>query len=171
MSLSAVTDTRFEYRNISEFTLMNGREVTLLLNDQSMGTVRYLRIPGTRAFVFYDLHIQQGARGKGFAKQLGEATLQDVLYKEKPSYIFIQPETFEPSIFPGLSEAERNARRDKLVNTYAARGFTVHNKPWLVPVLWVLYKLMGINEDPRFFMIGKGDVVVEALKNRNRTVR
>jgi GNAT superfamily N-acetyltransferase len=158
-ALAVAADTRLDYKEISEFKIIHAMRVDLVVNEKSIGTVSYLRIPGTNVFVFYELFINGEERGKGYAKHLGEAALKRVLTTNKTSYILIQPETFDPSNFPHLTEDQRKEQRDRLVGTYAKRGFAVYNKAWLAPVLGVLYRLMGIKEDPRFFMIGKGEVL------------
>lgn len=85
---------------------------------------------------------------------LGDSALQHLLREGNVTHIIIQPGGFELSEGSSLSQEERVRRREELVKMYASRGFKVWNNRMLTPLLRVVYRIMGINEDPSCLMIG-----------------
>lgn len=133
--------------------ILKGQEFKLIINNDESGKLCFVKIPLTKWYILYDFYIEKNYRNQGYGKKLFQKVLNEVA--QDATKIFIQPGPFE--LVDGrmltLPTDEREDRIIKLVKFYESFNFHVSNNRYGCSLLGIVYKALGIPEDPHYFMI------------------
>lgn len=147
----------FAYHEQSELSFLKSRIISMVVDKQTIGSVKYIIIPLIRLCIIYDFFITELQRSKGYGRILGRHVLKRIITQETPSQIVIQPGPFEllsdESISQSLSAQDKQEHLAWLIKAYESENFEITKNRWLVYAAKILYRLLHINEDPRFLMI------------------
>lgn len=118
------------------------------------GFLSYLRIPVINWYMLFNFYIYPEYRHEGYGKILFNKVLTDMIAKGATK-IFIQPGPFElvdgNLVFPNKEEKEERIK--KLVIFYEKYNFHLMSNRPLYKMMLLIYKIAGIEEDPRYLMI------------------
>ena len=143
----------FQPRVIHNGYLSTEVEVGILNNTQDLiGTITYLQIPFS-IYILHSFFIDPAFRNKGYGTRLLEHVIQ-LITKRSPRLILVQPGPFElkngqvQNLTPGPG---REQYLHKITAFYARNGFQPAPSV-LRKFSHLLYRIIGINEDPQYLM-------------------
>ena len=127
------------------------------MQDTEIGFLSSIKIPCFNWYILYDFFVEPECRNNGYGRRLLAYAIAHAV-KSGATRIFVQPGPFErkDEEYVSVVGTERTVRLEQLMKLYQSYGFTRATQGWgrcMIPLLWCLYRMAGINEDPRVLMV------------------